>query len=83
MLLTLVGMVVKTAVVNVIFKGEEMKEDTMIILAMIIASTISFLLGFNISACEIKKQAIKHNYAEYNSKTGDWQWKGVNNDRND
>ena len=45
-----------------------------LIVAVIIAIIIVSLVGIDMR--QLKEEAIKRNFAEYNSKTGEWQWKG-------
>ena len=42
---------------------------------MIIECLIGIGIGEAITESYWKKQIIKHNYAEYDSITGNWQWK--------
>lgn len=34
-----------------------------------------FGIGMSVGASKVQTEAIDHGYAEYNSQTGDWQWK--------
>jgi hypothetical protein len=52
---------------------------------------MNFMIGFLLGACiavamliiapvpAIKREAIEHNFAEYNSTNGQWQWKALTN----
>ena len=36
---------------------------------------VGIFLGYNISGWAWRRDAIKYEYAQYDSKTGDWHWK--------
>lgn len=46
-----------------------------VIVIVIISVFIGVLVGFGIGESCYKKQAIEHGCAQYNTKTGDWEWK--------
>jgi len=54
-------------------KGQVLSD---IIGVLIMASVLVFGIAI-MNRCELKFQAIKRGYAEYNQTTGAWQWKEV------
>jgi len=41
----------------------------------IVALIFGVYLGFNVGEASIKEEAVQQGFAEYNSSTGEWQWK--------
>ena len=47
------------------------------LIIMIISSGLGYMWGSNVTYSKMEKQAIEAGCAEYNSVTGDWQWKDL------
>lgn len=65
------------------YNTELFKSENLLLYRLIIYMVIIYFIGFcigsaityNTTMYKFKKQAIEHGYAEYDNKTGEWEWK--------
>lgn len=53
----------------------KMKTELIDLGVIVLVCLCCFFIGFSVGHSTLRTEAVKQGYAEYNSTTGNWQWK--------